>query len=86
MQQESLSCPKVLVVTVVVTKATMVIVQRQVTGSLLSWRHPPVPHATFGVIVVEEVPQVDPLHLKPCLKDPRGQDRRAFFYGFSPNI
>lgn len=44
--------------------------QQQVAWSRVSGRHQPVPHATFGVIVVKEVPQVDPLHLQASLKDP----------------
>lgn len=37
--------------------------------------HQLVPHATFGVIMVEEVPQVDPLHLQASLQDPGGTQR-----------
>lgn len=48
----------------------------------MSGRHPPVPHSTFGVIVVKEVPQVDPLHLEACLKDPGAENRGEFLYLF----
>lgn len=48
----------------------------------MSGRHPPVPHSTFGVIVVKEVPQVDPLHLEACLKDPGAENRGELVYLF----
>lgn len=57
-----------------------VIVQMQVTRSPGTCWHSPVPHATFGVIVVEKVPQVDPLHFQTCLKDSRWENKRKSAY------
>ena len=37
------------------------------------------PHATFGVKVVEEVPQVDPIHFQSGIKDPRAENRGTVF-------
>lgn len=34
------------------------------TGLPRVWQCAAVPHATFGVVVVEEVPQIDSLHLQ----------------------
>lgn len=45
---------------------------------------PPVPHAAFGVIMVEEVPQVNPFHLQTCLKDPAAERRRDLVCVFRP--
>lgn len=59
-----------------------VMVQQQVTRSPMAGGHPPVPHATFGVIVVEEVPQVDPLHFQSCLEDPATENRDTVYLGF----
>ena len=39
------------------------------------WASSPGPHATFGVIVVVKVPQVEPVHFQSCLEDPRAGSR-----------
>lgn len=36
------------------------------------------PHATFGVKVMEKVPQVEPLHLQPAVHDPAAEQRRVY--------
>ena len=51
----------------------MVMVRPQATLS----RHLRHPHATFGVIVVVKVPQVDPLHIQSPLEDPGAEKRRV---------
>ena len=54
-----------------------VMVQQQVTKSPVASWHPPVPHATFRVIVVEKVPQIDPLYFQSSLEDPGEENRKT---------
>lgn len=58
----------------------MLVNKQQITPSCLSGFHLVVPHAAFGVIVVKEVFQVDPLHLQACLIDPEAESILVRFH------